>query len=212
MKRVRQFAVGMAAVLPLLLIGTATGARAETRTSSEPCAVHYGSGCPAAGKYRPYPPTGTPPVIYASTTEPAFDVTWTGSTVKAPTKGPAPRQFDVSVTYTNRGTGPETFTCNGVSDPRLDKEWLYRAGKVVGYVEASETYCSAHPGATFTLQPQQAFNVYASFQYLPMTSDRVAIEWGSLNRSRPPTSPFVSPYAQGQLLRAVRSRDAVYRG
>src|SRR3954470_14626605 len=101
MKRVRQVAVGMAAVLPLLLlVGAAPGALAETPSSSEPCAVHDRSGCPAAGKYRPYPPTGTPPVIYASTTEPAFDVTWTRSTVKPSVEGMVPGQFDVSVTYT----------------------------------------------------------------------------------------------------------------
>ena len=164
--------------------------------TSLPCSGAQLSQCPSPGTYNPY--TGSPPgppVIY-NDSQLNFNVTWQHSVVEKPPPGQVPQWFKVLVAYINHSSSTIQFTCSGVSDPQLDKEWFYRNGKVIGYVPASSTTCSNNPGLTFNLGPGQAIELYAVFHNVPWKGDRIAINWGTVNPQINPRSAFVDPYTK----------------
>lgn len=163
---------------------------------SIPCSGANLSQCPKPGTYNPYSgfPPG-PPVIYEDS-QLNFNVTWQHSVVETPPPGQVPQWFKVLVAYINHSNSTIHFTCSGVTDPQLDKEWFYRNGKVIGYVPASSTTCSNNPGLTFDLGPGQAIELYAVFHNVPWKGDGISINWGTVNPQSNPRSAFVNPYAR----------------
>lgn len=178
----------------LLLSGVFAAAPSSASTSL-PCTPTHLSWCPKPGVYNPYVRGGKQPVIYNTTTPWSFKVTWLHSEVRKPPRGQVPQWLWVGIGYFNYTNSPQNYTCAGVSNPGLNKEWFYRNGKVIGYVPASETTCSKYPNLTFTVAPGGAYQVYALFHNVPWRGDMVSIEWGSVNPQAHPRSPFVNPYA-----------------
>lgn len=109
-------------------------------------------------------------------------VTWVNSYVKFFPEGQVPQWITYFADYRNHGSQPQLFVCGPADDPRLAKEWFYRGGKEIGYVNAEKTSCSENPNLTFTLQPGEHRFLWATFHNVPWHGDRIALEWSIVQR------------------------------
>lgn len=177
------------------LVTSAPGvAAARPQPAAPPWPCTKASECPPeAGSWAP---AGSAPVAYTDPT--GYSVAWVNSRVHDPGKGNIPAWFTVTVEYTNSGSSPAGFSCPGVTDPDLAREWFYRGGKVIGYVPATKTSCTENPGMEFTLQPGQRIRLWAKFHNVPWQGDRISIDWTIVRSDlgRRLQTPYVDPYAK----------------
>ncbi|MFJ8717721.1 hypothetical protein ACIRD9_31890 [Streptomyces violaceus] len=125
-----------------------------------------------------------------------YKLTWTRSFIEPPGRDGVPAWFTVVIDFWNYGDESLPFTCRGMSDPALAKEWFQRDGKNIGYVPATETLCSKNPELDFTLEPGEHHQSWATFHNVPWRGDSVSIEWEGVGveEMHPPPSAYVNPY------------------
>jgi hypothetical protein len=184
--KLTRFFIVVAALLPLLLNPAAASATSLT------CDPAHLAQCPKPGTYRPYTAGQHPPLIARDGT---FELVWASSFIEPPPAGQVPQWWRVSIRYTNLTNADQGITCVGASDPALSKEWFYRDGKQIGYVPASQTFCSDHPNFVTAIPPHGSRLFSARFHNVPWVGDRISIEWAGYNQQTRPRSPFVNPYA-----------------
>lgn len=114
-----------------------------------------------------------------------------------PHKGHDPLWIYYDVVYENFSNSILYFTCDGVTDPAISREWLMRAnGVVAGYVGGTKTACSTYgPNWNASLAPGRAFTMWVLAHNVPWVGDKVSIEWQS-GSNLSVSTPYFNPYAE----------------
>jgi hypothetical protein len=174
------------AVSSMVLVPVSPASASPVSAKSSVCDPAHLGDCPSPGTY-------IPDSTYQIAHENGFWITWAWNTVEQSPSGEVPQFIHVNVKFRNTSSQTEFFTCQGVEDPALAKEWIRRDGKDIGYIPADHTLCSDHPDATFTVAPGEEFVSWARFHNVPWRGDRVAIEWGPYKWAAP-GGDFADPY------------------
>jgi hypothetical protein len=123
-------------VVPLAIVITFAPGQVDANAAAPTAHPCVDSGqCPTPGWWQP--PDNT--IVYDNASE-GYRIDWVQSYVVPPPADKVPAWFTVILEYWNHGNSIQYFTCKGVEDPTLAKEWFLRDGKEIGYVTASTTH------------------------------------------------------------------------
>jgi hypothetical protein len=138
-----------------------------------------GSGCTKPGSYGPID-------ALISQDYNGLRIEWTSATVVGTPSG-FPTYWTAYLTFTNVGSGTESFSCSIAAHV-----WADATGGTGndGYVPATQTTCSAESGLTASLSPGQSFQFYATFHNVPWPGTQTAVFLQDINRRSPAVYTF----------------------
>jgi hypothetical protein len=93
------------------------------------------------------------------------------------------------VIYTNKDNKILKVDCTAPNEFPPAREHITRGGTYLGFVDASETFCSRSPAKTVYLEPGQTLNDWAIFHNVPWIGDQVRLQWDPY-----PFSPWINPW------------------
>ena len=93
------------------------------------------------------------------------------------------------VTYTNKDNKILKIDCAAPNEFPPVREHITRGGTYLGFVDASETFCSRNPATTIYLEPGETWNGWAIFHNVPWIGDQVRLQWDPYG-----PSPWINPW------------------